>query len=192
MFHHLRGKLVHLSPTEAIVENQGLGYRINITLTTYAALNGQAEVFLYLLPIFKEDDQSLYGFTDAAEREMFKLLLSVSGVGGNTARLILSGLEASEAASAIIGDEAQRFQAVKGVGAKTAQRIILDLKDKVVQQWEGLSVGSGHSASRQEALAALETLGYPRRLSEKAVDAILKGDPQIDLETLIKGALNRL
>jgi Holliday junction DNA helicase, RuvA subunit len=167
MFHHLRGKLVHLSPTEAIVENQGLGYRINITLTTYAALNGQAEVFLYLLPIFKEDDQSLYGFTDAAEREMFKLLLSVSGVGGNTARLILSGLDAGEAASAIIGDEAQRFQAVKGVGAKTAQRIILDLKDKVAQQWEGLSVGSGHSPSRQEALAALETLGYPRRLRKK-------------------------
>lgn len=190
MYHHIRGILHELNPTHAVVETGGLGYRVEITLPTYTTLEGQKEVMLYLYPIFKEDSLQLFGFGDKAERQIFGQLLSVSGVGGNTARLILSSLSTSEVQEAIAGENAAALQAVKGVGAKTAQRIIIDLKDKI-----GLAtaVASGAAPSHQaEALSALETLGYPARQAQRVLRLVEKERPGSSVEDLIKNALKKL
>lgn len=191
MIHHLTGKIVEVNPTYAVIECAGVGYLTHITLNTYSQLNGRKEVSLFTLPIYKEDSQTLYGFFERSEREMFTLLISVSGVGGNTARLILSGLSTEEVKEAIHAGDTNLLKSVKGVGGKTAERIIVDLRDKtgVVSSPES---GVSASSVSTEAVSALQVLGYNPRITEKLVLNILKEDASMSLESLIKEALKRL
>lgn len=191
MFHHIRGTLTELNPALAVVETGGLGYAINITLNTFSTLNGKKEVMLYILPVYKEDSQTLFGFSSKSEREVFTKLLSVSGVGGNTARVILSSLSVQETVQAIASDNVALLKSVKGIGAKTAQRIIIDLKDKMAAADIELPPGSA-SALSAEAVSALEVLGYSPRQTEKVILNIQKQEPDASLEDLIKKALNKL
>lgn len=193
MLHHIKGKLVELNPTQVVLECGGLGYLIHISLQSYTALSGQSEAMLFLHPLYKEDSQSLYGFSERQERELFVRLLSVSGVGGNTARTILSSLSTSELIEAIGGGQAALLQSVKGIGAKTAQRIILDLKDKM----GALAAASGvdpiaRGPVLEEASAALEVLGYSPKQSERILVKLYKQEPGISVEQLIKAALKSL
>lgn len=190
MFHHIKGKLVEITPATAVIEAAGIGYQVQITLNTYSYISNSKEVFLFLLPIFKEDSQTLFGFSEKSERELFSKLLSVSGVGGNTARVILSSLSVSEAINAIASENVGLLKSVKGIGAKTAQRIIIDLKDKVTGT--EASLGQPVSSNSSEAIAALEVLGYTPRLTERVIANLLKDEPQLKLEDLIKKALNKL
>jgi Holliday junction DNA helicase RuvA len=192
MIHHLTGTLTEVNPTQAVVECQGVGYLVNISLQTYTAIASKKELTLFILPIYKEDSQSLFGFHKKEERALFSLLISVSGVGGNTARVILSSLSSSELTQGIAGENVKLLQSVKGIGAKTAQRIIIDLKDKV-SGIESTSTTSGMPASNaSEASAALEVLGYTPKQTERILLSLLKEDGQMMVEDLIKGALKRL
>lgn len=193
MYHHIKGRLVEISPATAIVEAGGIGYSIHITLSTYSAIQSSESVALFLLPIFKEDAQTLFGFYTKSERSLFERLISVSGVGGNTARVILSSLSVEETVQAIASEDVALLKSVKGIGAKTAQRIIIDLKDKVADA--ALASEEGASAKGQlatEAIAALEVLGYSKRQTEKIIAKLQQGNPEIGLEELIKRALNSL
>lgn len=192
MFHHIKGKLVSVNPAQAIVESNGLGYLINITLNTYAEISDLKEVLLYLFPIFKEDSQTLFGFTKKSEREVFEKLLSVSGVGGNTARVILSNLSVSETQNAIASGNVGLLKSVKGIGAKTAERIIVDLKDKMLGLENQEPDVQSMSSFSVEAVSALEVLGYTSRQTERVISKIIKNEPNISLEELIKKALNQL
>lgn len=196
MIHHIRGKLTELTPAWAVIEAAGVGYKINISLNTFSALAGGTEVLLYTHPIYKEDDQSLFGFTSTYEREIFTRLLSVSGVGGNTARVILSSLSADEVVQAISAEDVALLKSIKGIGAKTAQRIIVDLKDKVggiTASGQSATAGAGGTVNlRAEAASALEVLGYSPRQVEPLLRKLLKEQPEMKLEDLIKEALKRL
>lgn len=192
MIHHVKGNLTEVNPALAVVECSGIGYAVNITLSTYASISDSKQVLLYVLPIYKEDSQTLYGFAEKQEREVFRLLISVSGVGGNTARLILSSLSTEEVASAIANEEVAILKSVKGVGARTAERIIVDLKNKL----GGLEVAAtGTSEGKDkisEASTALEVLGYPTRVTERLLTKLYQQDPGQNLESLIKSALKQL
>ncbi|MDZ7848821.1 MAG: Holliday junction branch migration protein RuvA [Owenweeksia sp.] len=160
MIYHISGKLVEVSPTFAIIECAGVGYQVNISLTTYSQLGSSEQVKLYTFPIYKEDSQTLYGFFSKQERDTFSRLISVSGVGGNTARVILSSLAPNEVVEAIAGENVSLLKSIKGIGAKTAERIIVDLKDKVgAIEMDATAPGSTGSL-KAEALSALEVLGY--------------------------------
>ncbi len=191
MIHHLKGLVKELNPAFAIIECAGIGYMVNITINTFSEIADSKEVLLYSHVIYKEDSQTIFGFTTKSEREMFLLLLSVSGVGGNTARVILSNLSSGEAASAIASSNVASLKSIKGIGAKTAERIIVDLKDKVLN---GTTVDSITSANpiMTEASAALSVLGYPAKQTDRVLSAILKTNPSAAIEELIKEALNRL
>lgn len=193
MYHHIKGRLVEISPATAIVEAGGIGYAIQITLPTFSAIQNSESVALFLLPIYKEDAQSLFGFYTKSERTLFEQLISVSGVGGNTARVILSSLSTEETIQAIASEDVALLQSVKGIGAKTAQRVIIDLKDKVAEASiaaEGGSSVKGKLAA--EAIAALEVLGYSKRQTEKIIAKLQQGAPEMGLEELIKKSLNSL
>ncbi|HAD97683.1 MAG TPA: Holliday junction branch migration protein RuvA [Cryomorphaceae bacterium] len=195
MIHHLQGNLTEVNPAFAVVECGGVGYLVNITLTTYSHISSLSEVKLYTLPIYKEDAQTLFGFYDRIEKEIFSLLISVSGVGGNTARVILSSLSAEEVQDCIASENVGLLKSVKGIGAKTAQRIIVDLKDKVsnIGLGEGgRPLSAGASDVIPEASSALEVLGYATRQTHKLLHQIKKENPSISLEEMIKTALKRL
>ncbi|WP_421752078.1 Holliday junction branch migration protein RuvA [Croceimicrobium sp.] len=192
MLHHIRGKLIEVKPTEAIIDCQGLGYQVNISLNTYSAIAHQQELMLFLHPIYKEDSQTLYGFSSKQERDVFVHLISVSGVGGNTARTILSSLSPLEVIAGIGREDVALLQSVKGIGAKTAQRVIIDLKDKLASLAEEVDVAGHNPGLKAEAIAALEVLGYPARQSERVLSKLLQ-DPAISsIEELIKAALKKL
>ncbi len=192
MIYHIHGDLVEVTPTFAVVECAGVGYLVNITLTTFTAISNARQVKLYTYPIYKEDSQVLFGFSDKEEKEIFSRLISVSGVGGNTARVILSSLSAEEVVEAISHENVNLLKSIKGIGAKTAQRIIVDLKDKV----SGISVSSSVSgikpSVRSEASSALEVLGYAPRQTEKIILQLSKEHPEAGVEDIIKQALKRL
>tara|TARA_R110002072_G_scaffold9144_20_gene44979 strand:- start:846 stop:1427 length:582 start_codon:yes stop_codon:yes gene_type:complete len=193
MIHHLRGKLTEINPTYAVIDCGGVGYLVNITLNTYTSISGKEEVSLFTLPIYKEDSQTLFGFISKLEKNMFVLLISVSGVGGNTARVILSSLSSQEVQDCIASENVGVLQSVKGIGAKTAQRIIVDLKDKVANV--GLDMGSSPKIGENvipQASTALEVLGYPTRQTDKLLFSIKNENPNIGLEDMIKMALKRL
>ena len=167
MIHHLRGRLVEKTPTYAVVECSGVGYQVHISLNTFEQLGNEESVMLHTHMVVREDAQLLYGFSQPEERTMFLLLLSVSGVGASTARMILSAMNVDQAAQAIQSGDVNAMKSVKGIGAKTAQRIIIDLQDKLgaIDAPAMPSVGGaqgGHNNSRQEALIALTTLGFDR------------------------------
>jgi len=192
MLHHIRGKLVEVRPTEAIIDCQGLGYVVNISLHTYSAIAHEKELSLFLFPIYKEDSQTLYGFASKQEREVFRHLISVSGVGGNTARTILSSLSPAEVIAGIGREDVDLLKSVKGIGAKTAQRVIIDLKDKLAPMTEEVSLSGTDPAVKREATAALEVLGYTARQTERVLSKLLQENPQYGIEELIKSALKKL
>ena len=192
MLEYVKGDISELSPTFVVIDNQGLGYFINISLTTYAALEKLTSCQLYLYEAIREDAFVLYGFLKKEERNAFLQLISVSGVGANTARMILSSLSVSELQEAVISGNENALKNVKGIGLKTAQRIIVDLKDKlgnldnVAKNFLSFSRNQG---IRSEAVSALVMLGFNAAVSQKAVDKILAEMPDIRIEELVKKSL---
>ncbi len=194
MIGYIKGPITFKSPAFVYVEASGVGYHLNITLHTYSKLEKLAEVKLFTHLHVKEDSLTLFGFFDGDERELFVQLLSVSGVGPNTARIILSSMTADDAKQAILGEDELAFKQVKGIGAKTAKQIILDLKSKVVRGVENLVVAPQvDNTLRTEALSALLALGFQKNKVLKAISDAYKANPQIDrVELLIKEALKKL
>ncbi len=193
MITHLRGKLVEKNPTYVVVECNGVGYFLNISLHTFSLLKDQESIHLHTHLLVKEDSHTLFGFAEKSEREIFRLLLSVSGVGSSTARTMLSSLTPTEVKNAIAHGDVPSIQAVKGIGAKTAQRVILDLKDKILKVHDVGEVSpQSNNTNKEEALSALEVLGFVRRQSEKIVDKVLSQDPSLSVEDIIKLALKNL
>ncbi|NDI97834.1 Holliday junction branch migration protein RuvA [Flavobacterium sp. LaA7.5] len=193
MIAHLQGRLVEKLPTEVIIECNGVGYQVNISLHTFSMLPDSENIKLFTFLQVKEDAHTLFGFVEKAERELFKLLLSVSGVGASTARTMLSSLDPKQIINAIGSGDVVTIQSIKGIGTKTAQRVILDLKDKVLKLYdlEEVSV-AGYNTNKDEALSALEVLGFNKKLAEKAVERIVKETPEANVETIIKQALKNL
>jgi holliday junction DNA helicase RuvA len=193
MIHHLTGKLVEKNPTHIIVECGGVGYFVNISLNTFSKLPGEEHVKIYTHLQVKEDAHTLFGFAERSEREIFRLLLSVSGIGSSTARTMLSSLSPLQVRDAIAHGDVATIQGIKGIGAKTAQRVILDLRDKVlhVQEMDELSPISNNT-NKEEALSALEVLGFVRRQAEKVVDKVISQDASLSVENIIKRALKNL
>jgi Holliday junction DNA helicase RuvA len=193
MIHHLTGKLVEKNPTNVIIECGGVGYFVNISLHTFSKLTTDENISLFTHLQVKEDSHTLFGFSEKSEREIFRLLLSVSGIGSSTARTMLSSLSPSQIRDAIAGGDSGTIQGIKGIGAKTAQRVILDLRDKVLKVYDLDEVSlSSNNTNKDEALSALEVLGFPRRQAEKAVDKVLHQDPSLSVENIIKLALKNL
>jgi len=195
MIHHLKGQLIEKNPTYVVVECNGVGYFLHISLHTFALLRNASEaisIFTHLQ--VKEDSHTLFGFMEKSERELFRLLISVSGIGASTARTMLSSLDPKQIMDAIASGDAATVQSIKGIGVKTAQRVILDLKDKVLKVFgEGEVFVSQSNTNKEEALSALETLGFARKPAEKVVDRIMKDsteDPSV--EAIIKLALKNL
>lgn len=192
MLHHLRGALVEKTPTHVVVECGGLGYLIQISLTTFGQLPDGGEVKLLLHPVYREDAQLLFGFASELEREVFLMLNSVSGVGASTARVILSTLRPEEALSVVANGDSGSLQRIKGIGAKTAQRIVVDVRDKAVKLGASSPLAAGGSSARSEALEALLVLGFARPAVEKALSALAAEAADANVEDLIKRALARL
>jgi Holliday junction DNA helicase RuvA len=192
MLHHLRGTLVAKTPTHVVVECGGLGYLIQISLTTFGQLPEGGEVKLLLHPVYREDAQLLFGFASELEREVFLMLNSVSGVGASTARVILSTLRPEEALSVVANGDSGSLQRIKGIGAKTAQRIVVDVRDKAVKLGASSPLAAGGSSARSEALEALLVLGFARPAVEKALSALAAEAADANVEDLIKRALARL
>lgn len=193
MYEYFSGTFAEKTPTHVIVENQGVGYFINISLNTFEKIKNLDQGKLYVHFVVREDAQLLYGFADVAERSLFQALLSVSGVGANTARLVLSSLTTSEAYNAITSGDAGRLQSVKGIGGKTAQRIVVDLKDKLAK--EGVvpeNLTFLHNTIPQEALSGLLILGFNKSVATKAIEKVMKQTSVDSVEVLIKEALKIL
>lgn len=193
MIAHIQGKLVEKTPTDVVIDCNGVGYHVNISLHTFSLLPQTDFVKLYTYLQIKEDAHSLYGFVEKSERELFKLLLSVSGIGAGIARTMLSSLDPKQIIQAIANGDVGTVQSIKGIGNKTAQRVILDLRDKVLKIYDldEISVAQ-HNINREESLSALEVLGYVRKNAEKVVDKILKENPEASVETIIKQAFKNL
>lgn len=195
MIAYVEGKLVHKEPTYVIVDINGLGYHIHISLSTYSALK-EEKCKLYTYFHVKEDIQALYGFIDEVEKGIFMQLISISGIGPNTALVVLSSLSPQEVKQAIVNEDVKVIQGVKGIGAKTAQRVILELKDKMKKdlllQGDPKLPAKGHNTVRGEALSALTTLGIPKNIAEKNIEGVFKKyGEEITLEELIKLALKQ-
>ncbi|MEE0521052.1 MAG: Holliday junction branch migration protein RuvA [Bacteroidaceae bacterium] len=200
MINYLKGQLTELTPAQATIECHGVGYALNISLNTYTSIQGKSEALLYVYESIREDAWILFGFHSKQERELFLLLISVSGIGGNTARTILSSFSPSELANIIMDSNERLLKTVKGLGAKTAQRIIIELKDKVAT----LGIEATTSSNQQhtpditnsevysEAVDALKMLGFPPAPSVKAVKTVLKDNPAAPVEKVIKKALQIL
>ena len=193
MITQIKGKLVEKNPTFAVVDCNGVGYLLHISLNTYAALPADENVLLYSYLAIRDDAHTLYGFINKVEREVFKLLISVSGVGASTARTMLSSMTSEEIQQAIASENVKLIQSVKGIGAKTAQRVIVDLKDKILKTFDVDEVSATQSnTNKEEALSALEVLGFARKQTDKVLNTILKQQPDATVESLIKQALKNL
>ncbi|HLU51666.1 MAG TPA: Holliday junction branch migration protein RuvA [Flavobacteriaceae bacterium] len=193
MITHIRGRLVEKNPTSVVIDCNGIGYEVNISLHTFSLLSEEENVKLYTHLIIREDAHVLYGFAEPIEREVFRLLLTVSGVGASTARTMLSSLSPDEIKEAIGRGDVGVIQSVKGIGNKTAQRVIVDLKDKVISLFDYKDIlDKVSNTNLEEALSALETLGFPRKQAEKVCEKIARDNPDISVETIIKLALKNL
>ena len=193
MITHLSGRLIEKNPTYVIIDCNGVGYFINISLHTFSSIPEGEALRLYTHLQIKEDSHTLFGFADKMEREIFRLLISVSGIGANIARTMLSSLHPDQIKQAIASSDVSTIQSIKGIGAKTAQRVILDLKDKILKVFD-IDVESAVSSNtnKEEALSALETLGFTRKQADKVCVGIIKGIPDASVETIIKEALKKL
>ena len=193
MITHIQGKLVEKNPTDVVIDCNGVGYLLNISLHTYSQLPDLENIKLYSHLIVKEDSHTLFGFSSLAEREIFKMLISVSGVGASTARTMLSSLTPKQVREGIAHGDVALIQSIKGIGAKTAARVILDLKDKILKVYDIDEVSSVPSnTSKDEALSALEVLGFVRKQAERVIDKIVAQQPDANVETIIKEALKNL
>jgi holliday junction DNA helicase RuvA len=193
MIAHIQGKLVEKTPTEVVIDCNGVGYHINISLHTYSLLPSTDFIKLFTHLIIKEDSHSLYGFVEKSEKEIFKMLLTVSGIGAGIARTMLSSLEPRQIIQALASGDVATIQSIKGIGGKTAQRAILDLKDKVLKIYDLDEVSiTQNNTNRDEALSALEVLGFVRKASEKIVDKVISQNPDATVEVIIKQALKNL
>lgn len=198
MIEYIKGNIIELSPTTAIIECRDIGYEINISLNTYSTIQNTNQTKLYIYEVIREDAYTLYGFANKIERELFLLLISVPGIGGNTARMILSALSPTELCEVISSGNDKLLKTVKGIGLKTAQRIIVDLKDKIttININEDIPINNPHTLHQpeiiEEAVAALTMLGFPATASQKIVHTILKEEKDISIEKVIKLALKRL
>lgn len=193
MITHLNGTLIEKNPSYLVVECNGVGYMVHISLHTYGQIpdKGQCKVLTYMQ--VREDEHKLFGFAQNGEREIFKQLISVSGVGASTAQTMLSSMGPDQVTNAILNEEAKTLQSIKGIGGKTAQRVIVDLKDKLAKLAEELEFsGSEHNTTKQEALSALTALGFDRKSAEKSIDKVLKNSDELSVEELVKQALKSL
>jgi holliday junction DNA helicase RuvA len=191
MIGQLNGRLIEKAPTEIILECGGVGYEVKISLNTFSTIGNDEQLKLFTKLVVREDAQILYGFATKVEREMFNHLVSVSGIGPNTAMIMLSSLVPEEIASAIQNEDVRTIQGIKGIGVKTAQRVIVDLKDKMLKMaFSSENMFSANNTTRFEALTALVSLGFDKKLAEKAIDKIATGEESV--EQLIKGALKIL
>jgi Holliday junction DNA helicase RuvA len=193
MITHLKGKLIEKNPTNIVVDCNGVGYSVNISLHTFSQLPSGENVKLFIHLQVREDSHTLFGFSSKVEREVFRLLISVSGIGASIARTMLSTLSPEQVMEAITQNNIAVIQSVKGIGAKTAQRVVLDLKDKIIKIYglDEVSLVSSNT-KRNEALSALETLGFARKQVEKICDDIVNKNPNASAETIIKQALKNL
>jgi len=196
MIDYIKGQIVELTPTYVVLETNGLGYFISIPLPTYTLLSHQSEAKLFLHEVVREDAFLFFGFATKKEREIFQLLISVSGIGVNTARMIMSSYSVEEIQEIIAAGNVSALNAIKGIGSKTAQRIIVDLKDKILKGRDEISsqslLSDKNAHIKEEAVAALVMLGFPAGSSQKAIDNILKEQSQLEVEQLIKMALKIL
>lgn len=195
MIEYIKGNIIELTPTDIVLECHGIGYKILISLQTYENMNGKSDATVYIHHYLREDEELYYGFSTKDERELFRLLIGVSGIGASTARMMLSSLSSEEIRNAILSEDINKIKSIKGIGLKSAQRLILELKDKVVK-----GAGADNSAlfptssnaATDEAVTALVMLGFTKANVTKAVSAVLKEKPGASLEEIIKLALKRL
>lgn len=198
MIEYIKGEVIEVVPAQAVIECNGIGYAISISLNTFSAIQGKKEVKLYIYEAIREDAHILYGFYTRQERELFLLLITVSGIGGNTARMILSALSPSELCNVISSGNDKLLKTVKGIGLKTAQRIIVDLKDKIASTGIDTAapvtsvIAAANTEVYEEAVAALTMLGFAQAPSQKVVGLLLKEEPDLAVEKVIKLALKRL
>ena len=193
MINHIQGKLVEVNPAFVVIECNGVGYLLNISLTTYSNLRESDTCKLYSHVVIKEDSHTLYGFHNKLERQIFRFLISVSGVGASTARVVLSSMLPEEIRDAILSENIQLITSVKGIGAKTAQRIILDLKDKMLKAFDNIEIThKSGNRNRGEALSALEVLGFPMKAVHKMIDKLIDESPDMEVEELVKKALKQM
>jgi holliday junction DNA helicase RuvA len=193
MIEYIKGNITQITPTFVIVETSGIGYFINISLTTFSNLENKSDVRILIHEVIREDTHQLFGFSEKGEREIFRHLISVSGVGANTARMMLSSLSPSEIEKAIVGSDVNILQSVKGIGLKTAQRIIVDLKEKLGKQASGGEIFAiSDNTNREEALSALVMLGFARSAVVKVLEKIMREEKNLTVEDLIKRALKNL
>lgn len=193
MYDFIKGEVVELTPTYAVVEAGGVGYFINISLHTFSCLGSAKNALLYIHLAIREDAHTLYGFFERAERELFRHLISVSGIGSNTARMMLSSLSPEELRVAILSEDINRIKSVKGIGLKTAQRVVIDLKDKLGKEpIAGEIFAFANNTVRDEALSALVMLGFAKAPAQKVVDALITSKRDITVEELIKLSLKQL
>jgi Holliday junction DNA helicase RuvA len=193
MIDYIKGKLAELTPTSAIVENEGIGYYLSISLSTFSRLEGRNDCKILVHEVIREDSHQLFGFADKEERDIFRLLISVSGVGAGTARMMLSSLSHDEIEKAILESDVNTLKSIKGIGLKTAQRIIVDLKDKVGKQsGTGEIFAFTDNTKREEALSALVMLGFGKSAVFKVLDRIIREEKNLTVEELIKKALKSL
>ncbi len=190
MIAFIKGRLIEKTPTYVVIEANGVGYHIQISLNTYSAIGAEEALKLHTQLIVREDAHLLYGFHSLAEKRLFQLLISVSGVGASTALMVLSAGNESEVQEALLSGNVAWFKAVKGIGPKSAQRIIIDLKDKIAKENIEANISGGiDNTMKEEALSALVLLGFNRNLADKTITNILKSNPDIEVEDLIKQAL---
>jgi len=193
MITQITGRLVEKLPTHVVIDCQGVGYQVNISLHTFSQLSDDEKIKLFTHLQIKEDSHTLFGFFTTLERSVFRLLLSVSGIGASTARTMLSSLEPQQIQRAIITEDLATIKSVKGIGLKTAQRVLIELKDKMLNLFEGEEIQPfPNNTIKEEALSALEVLGYSRKQSEKVIDNAIQSAPDSSVEDLIKAALNKL
>jgi Holliday junction DNA helicase RuvA len=193
MIDYIKGTMTQVTPTFLTIETGGVGYFINISLSTFSKLEGKSEYKILVHEIIREDSHQLFGFADAEEREVFRLLISVSGVGASTARMMLSSLSPGEIEKAIIGSDVNILKSVKGIGLKTAQRIIVDLRDKIGKQAGGGEIFAfTDNTNREEALSALVMLGFAKGAVSKILEKIVREEKNLTVEDMIKRALKNL
>lgn len=193
MITHIRGRLIEKNPTDVVIDCNGVGYFINISLHTYSQIPDQEDLKLYTHLQVKEDSHTLYGFLTLAEREIFRLLISVNGIGASTARTMLSSLTPKQVREGIAAEDVRLIQSVKGIGLKTAQRVIIELKDKILKVYDiDEGIVSQNNTNKDEALSALEVLGFAKKQSERVVDKIIGSQPDASVEIIIKEALKNL
>ncbi|HPF96773.1 MAG TPA: Holliday junction branch migration protein RuvA [Mangrovimonas sp.] len=193
MITHLEGKLIEKNPTDVVIQCNGVGYFINISLNTYSQIPDQENLRLFTHLQVKEDSHTLFGFATKIEREVFRLLISVSGIGASTARTMLSSLSPQQVQEAIASEDVGLIQSIKGIGAKTAQRVIIDLKDKILKTHALDEVSHiRNNTGKDEALSALEVLGFVKKQAEKEVEKIVRAKPDATVEEIIKQALKNL